>query len=132
MSAVFVDTSYYLALLNENDEYHAAALAKSGELTSIVTTAWVLTELADAMCRPRHRQLVSEFIRDLRGEHRVTIVELSPSLFDRGMQLFESRLDKSWSLTDCISFIVMQDRNLTEAMTADHHFEQAGFAILLP
>jgi predicted nucleic acid-binding protein len=131
MPAVFADTAYYLALLNENDEYHAAAVARSSEISSVVTTAWVLTELADAMCRPRHRQLVSEFIRDLRNDSRITIVELSADLFDRGLELFESRPDKSWSLTDCISFLVMKNRNLTAAVTADHHFEQAGFTILL-
>jgi predicted nucleic acid-binding protein len=132
MQAVFADTAYYLALLNQNDEYHAAAVARSREITSVVTTAWVLTELADAMCRPRHRGLVSEFIRDLRNDSRVTIVELSTDLFDRGLELFESRADKNWSLTDCISFLVMQQRGLSESLSADHHFVQAGFTILLP
>jgi uncharacterized protein len=84
------------------------------------------------MCRPRHRGLVSEFIRDLRNDSRVTIVELSTDLFDRGLELFESRADKNWSLTDCISFLVMQQRGLSESLSADHHFVQAGFTILLP
>jgi predicted nucleic acid-binding protein len=91
----------------------------------------VLAELADAMCRPRHRGLVVEFIRNLQSNSRVKIVSPSQDLFDRGLDLYSTRQDKSWSLTDCISFVVMQNQGLTEALTADHDFEQAGFTVLM-
>jgi len=59
------------------------------------------------------------------------VILLSTEVFSRGLLLFDSRADKEWSLTDCISFVVMEDRGLTDALTADHHFEQAGFRALL-
>jgi predicted nucleic acid-binding protein len=74
---------------------------------------------------------VGDFIRDLQHDSRVTIVPPSFDFFERGFDLFCARVDKDWSLTDCISFVVMQERGLTEALTADRHFEQAGFTILL-
>jgi uncharacterized protein len=111
---------------------HAAATAKTARVgDALVTTDWVLIELADAMCRARHRVLAAEFIRDLRDDSRITIVPLSSELLQAGFDLYAARNDKDWSLTDCISFVVMRERGLTEALTADHHFEQAGFAALL-
>ena len=59
------------------------------------------------------------------------IVPATSRDFQRGLELFAARQDKRWSLTDCISFVVMQDCGLTEMLTADRHFEQAGFSILL-
>lgn len=52
-------------------------------------------------------------------------------IFERGVELYHSRLDKQWSLTDCISFVVMSEEGIAEALTGDHHFEQAGFVALL-
>jgi hypothetical protein len=68
---------------------------------------------------------------DIENDPRVHIVSPSDEQFRRGKELYARRSDKEWSLTDCISFLVMQEHALTEALTADHHFEQAGFAILL-
>jgi len=59
------------------------------------------------------------------------VVGLDPHLYQRGINLYAQRPDKEWSLTDCISFVVMSDRGITEALTGDHHFEQAGFRALL-
>ena len=59
------------------------------------------------------------------------VIPASTALMDRGIALFAARADKEWGLTDCISFVVMQEHNMTEALTADHHFEQAGFSALL-
>ena len=68
---------------------------------------------------------------DLRKNPDVQVVPANDALFDEGVQLFANRLDKEWSLTDCISFVVMEQNGLTEALTGDHHFEQAGFVALL-
>ena len=62
---------------------------------------------------------------------RTTVFPASQDLFDAGVSLYSRRQDKDWSLTDCISFAVMQQQGLTDALTADHHFEQAGFTLLM-
>lgn len=135
MTALFADTSYYLALLNdndENDEMHDAAVELTDSLDSpIVTTAWILTEVADAFSRQAHRRMVLKFIRDLLVDRQVTVVVADQRLFLQGLSLFGQRPDKDWSLTDCISFVTMRQRHLTDALTTDHHFEQAGFTVLL-
>ena len=124
----FADTSYLLALLNPDDELHDSATALSAALNEVVvTTMWVLTKLGDALHRGRNRETFTRFL-DTLGEHEdFEVVPASPELFQRGVMLFRARPDKEWSLTDCISFAVMTERKLSEALTADHHFEQAGF-----
>jgi uncharacterized protein len=67
----------------------------------------------------------------LEADQKAEIVLPGPALWQRGIELYAERPDKGWSLTDCISFVVMQDRGITDALTADHHFEQAGFTALL-
>ena len=132
MNAVFEDTSYYLALLNPDDEYAAAAAEyTAGFAGRIVTTAWVLTELANFLAHGYNRSLFLSLLDDLRGDGRVTIIEPTQDWFEQGLALFARRPDKDWSLTDCISFAVTQREGLTEALTADRHFEQAGFTVLL-
>jgi predicted nucleic acid-binding protein len=132
VSTTFADTSYYLALLNADDELNPAATQLTPQLQGrIVTTAWVLAEVADALCRPGYRDLAVEFIRDLQADPRVTVVPPSQQLFDEGLDLYARRPDKAWSLTDCISFVVMKQHHLTDALTGDHHFAQAGFTVLL-
>ena len=98
-----------------------------------MTTSWVLVELADSMSLPREREVVSQFIGRLRSAPKTRIVPVSEELLWRGFELYRTRRDKEWSLTDCISFVVMTDEGLAEALTGDHHFKQAGFvALLLP
>lgn len=127
----FADTFYFLALLNPNDSAHAKAVAQSVGPGGIVTSEWVLTELADAMAWRPKRQGFLDLHRLLRSDADVEIVPASTELFARGMELFEARRDKDWSLTDCISFVVMRDHRLTHALTGDRYFEQAGFVAML-
>jgi uncharacterized protein len=132
VKVVFADTAYYLALLNARDELHERAAAVTpGFNDRLLTTTWVLTEVADALSRPAFRSTVVEFIDALRADPQVTIVPASQELFDRGFDLFARRPDKEWSLTDCVSCVVMQEHGLTEALTSDRHFEQMGFRSLL-
>ena len=132
MNRVFADTHYFLALLNSKDVSHqraiAASLALNGEL---VTTAWVITELADAMSSSTNRVEFLSTYDDLRTNPQVRIIQPEIALFDLGIQLYRNRQDKDWSLTDCISFVVMQQEGMTQALTGDRHFEQAGFVALL-
>jgi hypothetical protein len=132
MSRVFADTFYFLTLANPKDAAHsravAAALAIDGEL---VTTAWVLTEFADAMCAPVNRTEFIAILEDLRLNPQVRILPADIALFEAGIDFYRNRLDKDWPLTDCISFVVTQTEDITEALTGDKHFEQAGFTALL-
>ncbi len=132
MTSWFADTFYFLAILNPADESHAAAASKTPPPTRpLVTTGFVLLEVADALSAPRRRSGFVRFIEHLRSQQNVEIIPPSASLFDQGLALFADRQDKAWSLTDCISFTVMRDRGIREALTGDHHFEQAGFVALL-
>ena len=133
MKAVFADTFYYLALLDANDSAHETAVRATRELKSMttVTTAWVLLELANALSASRHRLIFARFLDQLRANPNVIIHEPEKELFDLGVDVYRNREDKDWSLTDCISFVVMQREGLNEALTGDHHFEQAGFTTLL-
>lgn len=132
MSACFADTYFFVALLFENDEAHAEAQARAADLSGrLYTSAWVLTEVADALAAPGRRERFVPFLQFLRTNPLVTIVPAEQTLFDRGAALYDQRPDKSWSLTDSISFIVMQDHGLRDALTGDHHFEQAGFHVLM-
>jgi predicted nucleic acid-binding protein len=132
MKPFFADTAYYLAMLNPRDPFHAGAMELSRALhRRVVTTEFVLTEVANFVSRAPDRHLFVTLFTRLRANPDVTIVPASSSLFGRGFELYANRPDKDWSLTDCISFVVMDEHGLTEALTSDHHFEQAGFRVLL-
>lgn len=128
----FADTSFLLALLVVNDQWHQQALeAASFFGERLVTTNWVLAELAN-FCKTRARRArFTAFVQKLATEDEWYVVEDSDRWFARGLDLYGRRLDKEWSLTDCISFEVMREMGITEALTADRHFEQAGFRALL-
>jgi hypothetical protein len=132
MRAVFAGTFYFLALLDSDDLRHAQAADAAGDQDlRLVTTEWVLVEFGDAYCHPIDRPDFIHLYRSLTGHPRVKIIPADKHLFQRGVELFEQRRDKNWSLTDCLSFVSMRDEGITEALTGDKHFEQAGFAALL-
>jgi predicted nucleic acid-binding protein len=132
MNAHFGDTFYFLALVSRDDAAHERAVAYfRGSRPPLITTAWVLTEVADALAAPAQRPTFLALRSALRADPEATIVPPSEQLFERGIDLYAKRMDKEWSLTDCISFVVMSEMSLTDALTADHHFEQAGFRALL-
>ena len=132
MTLQFVDTYYLLALVNSRDKDHAAAIQHSqGRTVGLLTTTWVLVEFADALCAVDTRGRAAQFIRGFRGEPFVEVVPPTGKQFERAMVRYEQRTDKDWSLTDCLSFLVMEERGITDALTADHHFEQAGFRALM-
>jgi predicted nucleic acid-binding protein len=132
MKRVFADTFHFLAQLNPADEAHQKAEDFIASFEGILlTTDWVLVELADALARPPNRPRFISFYRQLLGMPDITIVPADHLLLAQGFALYAQRADKEWSLTDCISFVLMQREGLTEALTGDHHFEQAGFVALL-
>jgi uncharacterized protein len=132
MSVAFADTFFFLALLDTREPRHLDALAASrdGRLR-LVTTEWVLTEFGDAYSDPKDRDDCVALYKAVFQNRRVKIIAADTRLFQRGIALFENRSDKKWSLTDCISFVVMHDEGILDALTGDHDFEQAGFNALL-
>ena len=129
---IFVDTGFFLAQIKPRDALHQRATHWSQSLREpLLTTEFVLLEVADALSPPQDRTKLYELLTTLRQGDDCEIVPLSSTLFDSGLQLHAVHPDKEWSLTDCISFCVMQRRNLTRALAYDHHFEQAGFNPLL-
>ena len=132
MKPVFADTSYYIALLSEEDVYHDVAFAWSKRLLGrTVVTEYVLVEMGNALSRSKHRGRYVPLVEHLLNDADTDYVPASPSLFRQGRQLFAARPDKEWSLVDCVSFVVMKHRRLKEALTTDRHFLQAGFRALL-
>jgi uncharacterized protein len=132
---VFLDTSFVIATSFPSDQFHAQALdcARAMRLAStrVLTTHAVLLEVGNSLSRTPHRPSAIQAINSLRNDPFVEVVLVTPDLFDRAFALFQQRLDKEWGLVDCVSFVVMQERGLTEALTSDQHFQQAGFVALL-
>ena len=132
MRRLFVDSFYYLALLNPRDAHRAQALQVNLTIEDhFWTTDLVLIEVANALSAPQLRHHAATYLHKLEQSPDTTIIRLTPDFFSRSLELYEQRTDKAWSLTDCFSFVVMQDYDIHEALTGDHHFVQAGFLPLL-
>ena len=135
MSPVFLDTSGLIAVINTDDQWHPAAEAVWQQLvalfTSFLTTSLVLVEDGDGLSRIDQRSLALSVYDRLTNSPLVDVVHSTADLEVRAWELFRRRADKEWSVTDCVSFIVMNDRGITDAFTTDHHFEQAGLIRLI-
>ncbi len=132
MTEVFADAFYYIALLNPADQFHASAIEATKNLQQpLVTTGWVLMEVADALSAPAVRQRTHQLLERISTDPNTIVVSGFDPWFARGLALYGKRDDKSWSLTDCISFEIMTERGISDALTGDHHFVQAGFRALL-
>lgn len=128
---VFMDTFALIAWLHPRDPYYDKVSNWLAEYRgNFVTTESVLLEFGDALCSSRLRGIVVQFLEAVRSDPLFEIVPHDQPVIDAGFKLFAARPDKDWSLTDCISFQVMTARSLTDALTADHHYEQAGFRAL--
>ena len=132
---VFLDAAYAIALSVPKDSYHKRAVLLADELeaskTRLVTTRAVMLEIGNALSKQRYRHAAVKLLLSLEADPNVTIVPLSEDLYAQAFRLYRERPDKDWGLTDCISFIAMQGRKITEALTTDEHFQQAGFRALL-
>ena len=135
MRRVFVDTLYFVALINPNDQWREKALRARSETSNakFVTTEIVLIEVLNFLSEygENLRRQVSLFVRDVLTDVDFEVVSYTETTLLEGLELYESRLDKGYSLTDCISMNVCRELNITEILTHDHHFEQEGFKILL-
>ena len=135
MTAVFADTFYWTALTHPADEHHERALAFDAELEgdgSIVTTEEILAEYLTFFADkgPYWRSRAAAIARGLQRRRNVRVLPQSSETFRRGLELYESRTDKAYSLTDCIAMQTMRREQISEALTNDRHFEQEGFRAL--
>jgi len=127
----FADSFYFIAVLNPADQFHEDAVRfTQANKKPVITTTWVLVEVADALCAPGFRHYVHQSLNLIATHPRTQVIAADEEWFARGLALYGARPDKAWSLTDCISFEVMGELGLSDALTGDHHFEQAGFRAL--
>ena len=130
---LFLDTAFVVALLNPKDALHEKAkpyLAALNKAREVWTTEAVLTEIGNAFGASRRVDAAS-FIELCFTTSNIHVISISTTLFRRALTFYKQRPDKEWGLTDCVSFIVMQDQGLIDALTHDIHFQQAGFRALL-
>src|SRR5947208_3239853 len=117
MKRVFADSYYFFALLNQNEPHHSAARKFADDFRGeMVTTPWVLTELADGLAKPKWRNAFVTLYDELIATPHVRLITSTDELFDEGFAVYRNRPDKSWSLTDCISFAVMEMEGIREAL----------------
>lgn len=130
---VFVDTGAWIALFFARDSLHrrVQTALKAMQGRPLLTTSAVLLETLDGFAQHNLRYLAPPLRQTIQTSQDLEIVSIDEALFARGWDSYQSRADKSWSLTDCISFVVMRERGVAEALAHDHHFEQAGFRALL-
>jgi uncharacterized protein len=123
---VFADTYYFLARLNSADSHRARVLAYSGQTRArLLTTEWVLLELADTLAKTRFRKIIRDYLKYL--DANAEVVQVDDRLRQAALNLYHQHDDKAWSLTDCLSFVVMREHSATTALNGDRHFIQAGF-----
>jgi predicted nucleic acid-binding protein len=132
---VLLDTSFILALENREDRHHGRAKQLDRELAAqgaILLLHWgILLEIGDGYARIGRRAKGAELLDKLANEEGFQITPLSQAIIEQAMALFQSRSDKEWGLTDCVSFVLMEREGITQALTADVHFRQAGFEAML-
>lgn len=132
---VFVDTSFAIALSATSDRLHEVSLRIARDLkasrTRLVTTQAVLLEVGNALSKRAFRVAAARLLASLEADPLVEVEPLTEGVYQQAFELFQARSDKEWGLIDCVSFVVMNARGITEALTADGHFEQAGFRALL-
>ncbi len=135
MTPVFLDTSGLIALTDTDDAWHSKAAQVWQELLQgkrrLGTTSLVLIELADGLAKIHFRSIAVQLKDALTNSQNVELVQVDEALEAAAWKLFRERSDKEWGMTDCVSFTLMRDRKMADVFGLDHHFEQAGFNLLL-
>ncbi len=134
MKQIFADTFYWVALINPRDNWHQRAREVTSTLKNveIVTTDEIFVEVLNFLSAQgtKMRMRTVEFISDIMQNPHIQVRQQNRESFLQGFELYRHRLDKEYSLTDCISMTVMQSLKISEVLTHDHHFKQEGFIIL--
>jgi predicted nucleic acid-binding protein len=133
MKQIFADTSYWIGLVSPRDQIHQKVIKITQQLSSVrlLTTEMVLVELLNSFSDSPFRRAVAGMVLKLRNDRNVRIVPQTPEQFENALRRYKQATDKSWSLTDCASFEVMEAEQMQAALTHDQHFAQAGFETLL-
>jgi len=135
VSDVFVDTSGWVALKDKRDDFWKAAFALNRSLlaagTNYVTSNFVLDEAYTLLLHRVGHHVAVQLGEDIRASHRVIVANITPAWEEEAWLLFKRYSDKTFSFTDCTSFVVMRELNIYQAFTNDHHFEQIGYQRLL-
>jgi uncharacterized protein len=135
MTEVFLDTSFAIALSSVTDQNHVRAVELANQIeadsTRLVTTQAILLEIGNSLSKQKYRAAAIQLLESLETDPNIEVILLTNSLYELAFDLFKQREDKEWGLVDCTSFIVMQDRGITDALTTDTHFQQAGFRAVL-
>jgi uncharacterized protein len=135
MRFVFADTQYWIALASPSDHLHEKAKTASASLGNVIliTTDEVMVEFLNYFAKygPGSRNAAVKMVRAILSDPNVQVIPQTRSSFSAGLDLYEQRNDKDYSLTDCISLNVMKERGVTEVLTQDHHFSQEGMILLL-
>ena len=133
MKAVFADTFYWIALTNPADE-HAQDASRFDNLVAradVYTTEEVLSEVLTFFAGDRWlRDRAVATVREILADPGVRVIPQSHESFLSGFDLYAARLDKGYSLTDCISMQAMRREGVTHVLTNGRHFEQEGFCAL--
>ena len=133
MKQIFADTGYWIGLVNPRDQIHQKVMKITQELSSVrlLTTEMVLVELLNSFSDSPFRRAVAGMVLKLRNDRNLRIVPQTSEQFGGALRRYKQAADKSWSLTDCASFEVMEAEQIQAALTHDQHFAQAGFETLL-
>ena len=135
MKFIFIDTSAWLALVNKSDKFHEMAKSVRNNLIKqnikFILTDYIIAEIGNCLSRIPFRETAIKLIDSIKESENIEIIKIDEKIFDKAWDLYSSRKDKEWGFTDCTSFIVMKEKNIIKAFSTDHHFEQAGFKILL-
>ncbi|BDI32425.1 hypothetical protein CCAX7_44760 [Capsulimonas corticalis] len=132
---VFLDTSYIIALSTPKDNHHHIALDLRTMIVdanpSLITSQGVLLEIGNSLSKIQHRKIAAVILSALSNDPRIEIVDLTIDLYEAALLLYATRPDKEWGLTDCLSFTIMEQRGIHQALTADEHITQAGYQALM-
>jgi len=135
MKKIFVDTNYFIAVFNPADQWHQKAVEADEKLGEVrlITTDFVLVEVLNYFSgyKQNFKKKISDSVRLLLNDFEIQKIECSHKSFLEGFEFYESRLDKGYSLTDCVSMNILREQNISEILTSDTHFGQEGFRILL-
>lgn len=136
VAEIFLDASYVIALASKTDQHHAravelAAWLEASQAATLVTTRAVVLEIGNSLAKQRYRHSAVLLLEAIEQDSRIDIVPLSEDLYSRAASLYKQHVDKEWGLTDCVSFVLMRERGIQDALTTDTHFRQAGFRALL-
>ena len=135
MPEYFLDTGFAIALASRRDQHHERAVELAADVRAnnihLVTTQAIVLEIGNSLSKKNYRSAAVRLIASLRSDSTVELLTIDDELFDKSFALYSNRDDKEWGLTDCMSFVVMDTREITDALTPDEHFNQAGFNALM-